>query len=69
MTDNVIPLGMATTLKMPVDPLLDAAKGQLADVLIVGWDADGELYIASSSADCGEILWLIEKSKQRLLEV
>ena len=69
MTDNVIPLGVVTTRKLPVDPILDAAKGQLADVLITGWDADGELYIASSSANGGDLLWLIEKTKQRLLEV
>ena len=71
MTDNVIPLGCITRLDMPVDRVLDEAKTKVSDggVVVVGWDGEGQLYFASSIADGGEVLWLLEKSKMALLEV
>jgi hypothetical protein len=72
MTDNVIPLGNITRLDIPVDRVLDAAKGELhgpSGVVVIGWDDDGELYFASSVADGGEVLWLLEKAKIALLEI
>jgi len=68
MTDNVIPLGNITRLDIPVDRVLDAAKEDISDrVVVLGWDKDGELYFASSFADGGEVLWLMEKAKLALL--
>ena len=69
MSDNVIPLGNATRLDLPADRVLDAAKGHLTDgVVIIGFDGNGEFYFASSIADGGEVLWLLEMSKKQLLE-
>ena len=65
--DNVIPLNSITKLDLPVDRILDGAKGQLEGVVLMGFDNDGDLYFASTYADGGEILWLIEKAKQALL--
>jgi hypothetical protein len=44
-----------TTLKVPPDRVLEAAKGQLEDVLLLGWDKAGTMYVASSfeSKNCG----------------
>jgi hypothetical protein len=68
MTDNVIPLGNITKLDLPPDRILDAAKEQIGEgVVIVGWDSVGELYFSSSIADGGEVLWLLEKAKAALL--
>lgn len=68
MSDNVIPLGCVTRLKLPVDRVLEGAKDRLDDVVIMGYDKDGELYFASTYADGGEVLWLLEKCKIALLD-
>lgn len=71
MTDNVIPLGNITRLAVPVDRVLDTAKGKVdgGGVVVLGWDKEGELYFASSIADGGEVIWLLEKAKAALLAV
>ena len=66
---NVIPLGNVTRLDIPAETILEAAKGNLDSVVLMGYDKDGELYFASSIADGGDALWLIEKLKQQLLDV
>ena len=67
---NVIPLGNVTRLDLPTDRVLDEAKGHCSDgVVVMGYDDDGSLYFASSIADGGDVLWLMEKLRQRLLEV
>lgn len=70
MIDNVIPLGNVTRLNIPTDRVLEAAKGHCSDgVVVIGWDDDGTLYFASSIADGGDVLWLMEMCKKNLLEV
>lgn len=68
MTARVIPLGMITKLDLPVDRVLEQAKDKMAHVVLMGWDKDGELYFASTFADGGEILWLMEKCKEALMK-
>ncbi len=69
MTGKVIPLGCITHLDLPVGRICDGAKEKLDEggVVIIGWDKDGELYFASSFADGGEVIWLLEKAKAALL--
>ena len=68
MTNNVIPLGNITRLDLPTDRVLDAAKGDCSDgVVIIGFDNQGELYFASSIADGGPVIWLLEQAKFALL--
>jgi len=67
MTDNVIPLGNITSLDLPPDRILDAAKGHMDSCVLLGWNCDGEIYFASSIADGGEVLWLLEMAKKQLL--
>ncbi|KKL84521.1 hypothetical protein LCGC14_1963870 [marine sediment metagenome] len=71
MTDNIITLGNITRLDLPTDRILEEAKLRVKDggVVVLGWDADEELYFASSIADGGEVLWLLEKAKKKLLEM
>ena len=69
MKDKVIPLGCITKLDLPVDSVLEAAKGKLEGVVLFGYDNDGELYFASTYADGGDVLWLLENCKKQLLEV
>lgn len=69
MNDNVIYLGCLTKLDLPVERVCDMAKDKMEHVVLMGWDKDGELYFASTFADGGEVLWLLEKCKQALLSV
>lgn len=69
MSDNVIPFGGLTTNDLPLESFLDAAKDTLDGyTIIVGWDKDGKLFLGSNFADAGEILWLLAKAQQALLE-
>lgn len=69
-TENIIPLGGVTKLNLPTDRVLDEAKGRCSKgVIILGYDDDGEFYFASSIADGGSVIWLMEMAKKRLLEV
>lgn len=67
MTAKIIPLNCVTYLDLPVDRVLDGAKDQLEGVVIIGYDKNGEQYFASTYADGGTVLWLLEKCKEQLL--
>jgi len=69
MKDNVIPIGGITKLNIPIDRVLSEANGILADAIIIGYDLDGGQYNASTIADGGEILWMIEQFKMNLLNI
>jgi hypothetical protein len=49
MTDNIIPLQVASDAEQ-ADAILDEAKGQYEDVLILGWNKDGVMQVMSSDA-------------------
>ena len=67
MTDNVIPLGGVTRLDLPPDNILKNNIGELEGVVLIGFDHDGEIVTASSYADGGTVLWLLEKCRRRLM--
>jgi len=64
---KVLAFSGVTRLNMPVDAVLDGAKGCLEGVVVIGYTKDGEEYFASTYADGGEVLWLIERCKRALL--
>lgn len=68
MMGKVIPLGGVTKLDIDPDLVLENNKGELESVLIIGWTKDGELLTATSQADGGEVLWLMELCKKRLMK-
>lgn len=49
------------------DTVLDKAKGMLQDAVVIGWDKEGYLFLASSSPDICEVNLLIDKGKQAFL--
>ena len=51
----------------PAQILRGAIAANLADVLVIGWTAGGELYAASSTADATEHVWLMESLKHAIL--
>ena len=70
MANNVIPIGCVTRLDLPVDQVLEGAKGMsLEGVVILGYLENGDQYFASTYADGGNVLWLLEMCKKQLLEM
>lgn len=67
MTAELYTLSCITSLDIPPDRVLEAAKGILDGVMVIGFTKDGDLYTASSYADGGTALWLLEQTKQRVL--
>ena len=69
LTPKVTVLPVLTPLDVPCERILNAAlESTLQKVVLVGVDADGEMYFASSMADGGDALWWLEKAKKALLE-
>lgn len=66
---DVVDIGCVTTLDLPPDRLLSSALGKLDSVVIMGFDKDGAEYFASSYADGGDALWIIERCKLKLLRL
>ena len=70
LTATIIPFGGLTQLNIPTDEVLESVKGRCSDgVVVIGYDDNGELYFASSMADGGEVLWLLEMAKKALLDI
>lgn len=65
---KIVPIGGITKLDLPADRILEGAKGKLEGVVVIGLNNDGELYCASSYADGGSVLWLLEACKTRMME-
>ncbi|MGE0349827.1 hypothetical protein [Hydrogenophaga sp.] len=59
---NVIALPASTNFT-PEQALNSALSHDLADVLVIGYDQDGELVIRSSRMTCAEAAFLCEKAK------
>ncbi len=66
---KVIPFNGITKLDLDPDTILENNKGKLEGVVIMGWDKNGNEYFASSYADGGTVLWLVERLKKALLEI
>jgi hypothetical protein len=66
---NVVVLPVVTKLDLPPDRIIEAALGKLESVVIMGYDKDGNEYFAASCADGGDVLWILERSKLKLLQV
>lgn len=68
MTDNVILFPGTTQDDLEVARMLHAAiEANLDKVIILGWDQDGNEYMTSSTPDGGDVIWLLERCKHRLM--
>jgi hypothetical protein len=57
-----------TIEEIPVRKILaEADKKDLDEVMVIGFDKNGEIYVASSRADSYKCLWLLENAKNLLL--
>lgn len=67
--DKIVKFSGVTRLDMPPHLILEGAlKQEFTNVVILAYDKDGEEYFASSMADGGTVLWLLERLKKALLE-
>lgn len=65
---NIIEFNGVTRLDIPAERVLRAAIDEpLETAVVVGYDEDGEFYFASSKADGGSVLWLLETAKKELM--
>ncbi len=51
------------------DAVLEAAKGNVTDVIVLGYDKDELEYFASAKSDAKELLWLVKRYEKYLLEL
>lgn len=65
---KIIPFGGVTKLDLDPDMILENNKGTLEGIVILGFGKDGSEVFASSYADGGTVLWLLERCKKRLIE-
>lgn len=69
MTAQILDFTGITSLDIDPDRVLAKAQGQLQAVVVIGYDQDGQLYVATSYADGGDMLWALEQAKRKLLEI
>lgn len=63
---NVLPFTGET--KGPVGPRAVAeGAAELESILVLGWDKQGQFYIASSSPDVGELLLLTKLGERQIM--
>lgn len=66
---KIIPFTGITKLDLDPDTVLENTKGKLEGFVITGYGVDGSEYFASTYADGGTALWLLERCKKTLLEI
>lgn len=70
MDDNVVPMAWPSRLDLPVERVLDmATRAELKSLVVIGRRRDGSEYFASTYADGGEVVWLLERIKLALLRL
>lgn len=69
MTNVVRFTGISRLDLNPETVINSSLEAGLSGVVIIGYDSDGEEYFASSYADGGDVLWLLERMKMSLLKI
>lgn len=68
-TNAIIDFPGASRLDYPAEKILTKALGDnLLSVVVIGYDANGNEYFASSIADGGTVNWLLDRTKYRLMK-
>ena len=66
---DLIKIGGITKLDLPPDRILENAKGKLDGVVLIGFEKKtGDVFAASSYADGGDVLWLLESCKRQVFD-
>lgn len=67
--DNVIQFKGETLLDLDPDQVLEKTKGHLKGFVLVGYNKDGELWLASTYGHPSRSLVLIERGKTKLMDI
>lgn len=68
--DNVVHWGGVTRLQSdPYQIIKRACQAEMTSIVVIGFDKNGQEFFASSDADGGAVLWLLERAKIKLLNV
>ena len=65
--DNIFYLPDPETGDFDPDLALKNATGKLNKGMVIGWDKEGHFYFSSSTGDARTILWLLEITRNMLL--
>lgn len=65
---SVVPFPGITILPEPANSVLQKAieHAQLDDVLILGWNWEGEFWFSGNTSDTGNILILLAKARKQI---
>lgn len=66
---DVVELGCVTRLPLPCDKVLDNAPRDMTEVLIIGFDSDGDFYFSASEPGTPENLYLLERARHELMKM
>jgi len=69
MSDKFVIVNGITSPEVSVDQVLEAAIGELEEVVIIGTHKDGKEYFASSIADGPNVNWMLDRAKKALIEI
>ena len=69
MSEKFVIIYGVTCPDIPVDRVLQAAIGELKEVVIIGTHKDGSEYFASSVADGPNVNWMLDRAKKALIEI
>lgn len=64
---NVIQFGGEPRLDLNPDDVLETAKGELDEVIVLGFTKDGGGWLSGSHASGPNALWLMEMLKARIM--
>jgi len=66
MTADVLEYPGATMLDLDPDRVLEGAKGRLEQVLVVGLDRDEQFYMAGSTPEIGDMLFILALARTKV---
>lgn len=67
---NVVELPVVTTIDHPAEWVLNkASESDLKSAVVIGWKNNGEFYFCSSISDAGEVVFLCEMAKTKLIRI
>ena len=67
--DNILQFNGNTTEETSPDDVLEAAKGQLEQVVLIGVTKDGLTYYASNTSDIGAILLELRLFESEMIRI
>ena len=67
-TEKIVELPVWKEGMTPDDVLGHASRTDWKELMVIGYDTDGELVSLNAGMECRDALWLLEMEKQRVLE-